>query len=97
MSVNAGLTGVLCGFVPPDKVISAEYNFPALEDKERKEMQATRLVNSKATQGTPALFVRPRIAGALPDRPMYSIVRDATYRELLPAEITDITIKPLIR
>lgn len=60
-------------------------------------MHAKRFEKIKAAQGTPALFVRPRKRGAFPLRDMNRIVRDATYRELLPAEITDTTINALIR
>ena len=60
-------------------------------------MHAKRFEKIRATQGTPALLVRPRKAGAFPERAMCRMVRDETYSELLPAEITDITIKPLIK
>ena len=55
------------------------------------------LVNIKPTHGTPARFVRPMNLGALPLRAMKSSVLDATYSELLPADITLITISALMR
>lgn len=39
----------------------------------------------------------PRNHGALPERAMARIVRDATYSELLPAKMTETTMRPLIR
>lgn len=78
-------------------MISAEYSFPASDESERNAMQAKRFEKHNATHGTPYLFVRPMKRGALPFRDMNSIVLDATYSELLPAEMTETTIKPLIR
>jgi hypothetical protein len=60
-------------------------------------MQAKMLVNRSPTHGTPALLARPINLGALPFLDMKRRMRDATYRELLPADITLITIKALIR
>lgn len=60
-------------------------------------MQAKTLETMRATQGTPRLFVRPMNRGAFPFRDMNSRVRDETYRELLPAEMTLTTIKALMR
>lgn len=60
-------------------------------------MQVKMLEKIRATQGTPRELVRPMKRGALPLRAMKSIVRDATYKEPLPAEMTLITIRALIR
>lgn len=60
-------------------------------------MQAKTLVRIRPTQGTPARFARPMNLGAFPFRDMNKSVRDATYSELFPAEITLITIRALMR
>ena len=60
-------------------------------------MQVKIFENTIATQGTPRAFVRPRILGALPVRAMNRIVRDEAYRDPIPAEITLITIRALMR
>lgn len=60
-------------------------------------MQAKTLVKISPTQGTPAPLARPMNLGALPLRDMNNSVRDATYRELFPAEMTLITIRALMR
>lgn len=78
-------------------MIKAEYSSPAFDDSERNAMHAKKLENKSATHGTPALFVRPRKRGALPLRAMNKIVREETYRELFPAEMTERTIRPFIR
>lgn len=95
-SLNEGRLGNF-GNLPPDSVISAEYSFPASDESERNAIQAKRFGKHNATHGTPYLLVRLMKRGALPFRDMYSIVLDATYSELLPAEITETTINPLIR
>ena len=59
-------------------------------------MQAMRLENSSATQGTPALLTRPRNFGALPVLDMKSSVRDDTYSEELPALMTAMTMIALM-
>jgi hypothetical protein len=84
-------------YMPPERVINAEYTRPALEDCPKNTMQAKILVNIKPTQGTPSLLVRPINLGAFLFRDMYSNVLDATYSELFPADITLITIRALIR
>lgn len=78
-------------------MIKAEYTAPALDDCPRKTMQAKIFVTMSPTHGTPALLACPINLGALPLRDMKRRIRDATYRELLPAEMTLITIKALIR
>ena len=55
------------------------------------------MVMIRPTQGTPARFVRPINFGAFLLRDMKRSVLEATYRELLPAEMTLITIRALIR
>lgn len=85
------------GNVPPDVVIRAEYIFPALEERERKTMQENRLEQIIPTHGTPILLVRPIKRGALPFRDMNINVRDATYSEPFPAEMTLMTIRALIK
>lgn len=60
-------------------------------------MQENRLEQMIPTQGTPILFVRPRKRGALPFRAMNINVREETYSEPFPADITLITIRALIR
>jgi hypothetical protein len=60
-------------------------------------MHEKMLEKIKATHGTPLPFVRPMKRGALPFRDMKSRVLDATYKELLPAEMTLTTIRALMR
>jgi hypothetical protein len=84
-------------YLPPDRVIRAEYTTPALADTSRNERQAQIFENINAAHGTPALLVTPRKPGALPLRAMNRTVRDATYSELFPAEMTEITIRALMR
>ena len=60
-------------------------------------MHANRFEQINATHGTPAAFVRPINLGALPLRDMNSIVRDATYKDPFPADMTLITISALIK
>lgn len=60
-------------------------------------MHANRFEHISATQGTPALLVLPINCGALPVRDMNNRVRDATYNDPFPAEITLITISALIK
>lgn len=60
-------------------------------------MHANRFEQINATHGTPAAFVRPMNLGALPLRDMNSIVREATYNDPFPADITLITIRALIK
>ena len=50
-----------------------------------------------AGYGTPAAFVLPRNLGAFPVRAMNKIVRDATYSDPIPADMTLTTIRALIR
>lgn len=83
--------------IPPDSVIRAEYTSPALDDCPKKTMHANMFVKISPTHGTPALLARPMNLGAFPFLDMKRRMRDATYRELLPAEITLITIKELMR
>lgn len=83
--------------LPPDSVIRAVYSFPAFDDTERNAIQAKRFEKHRATHGTPYLLVRPMKRGAFPFLDMNNIVLDATYSELLPAEMTETTINPLIR
>lgn len=85
------------GDIPPDSVMSASKTCPALEDCPRNTIQAKILVKISPTQGTPALFARPMNFGALLLRDMKRSVREATYKELFPAEITLMTIRALIR
>lgn len=70
---------------------------PALDDRERKTMQENKLEQIIPTHGTPALFVRPIKRGALPLRAMNINVRDETYSEPFPADMTLITMRALIK
>lgn len=54
-------------------------------------------VKIKAAHGTPAALVRLINRGALRLRAMKSIVRDAAYKEPIPAEMTLTTIRALIK
>lgn len=60
-------------------------------------MHANRFEHIKATHGTPAALVRPINFGALPLRDMNSSVRDATYNDPFPADMTLITMRALIK
>jgi len=55
------------------------------------------LEKMRAIQGTPRELVRPRNLGALPLRERKRIVREATYKEPIPAEMTLTTIRALMR
>ena len=78
-------------------MIRAEYIFPALDERERNTMQENRFEQTIPTQGTPILFVRPIKRGAFPFRDMNINVRDATYSEPFPADMTLTTISALIK
>lgn len=95
--MGLGREGVFVDCLPPAKVISAEYIRPALEERVRNTMQVKIFEKIRAAQGTPRELVRPMKRGALPLRAMKSIVRDATYNEPFPAEMTLITIRALMR
>ena len=60
-------------------------------------MHAKKLLNKSATHGTPCLFVLPKNFGAFPFLDMNKSDLEATYKLEFPAEMTDMTIKPLIR
>lgn len=60
-------------------------------------MHANRFEQINATHGTPAALVRPMNLGALPLRDMNSSVRDATYNDPFPADMTLITISAFIK
>lgn len=60
-------------------------------------MQENMFEQTIPTHGTPRELVRPMNRGALPFRAMNSKVRDATYKDPLPADMTLITIRALIR
>lgn len=75
----------------------AEYSSPALEDWDRNAIHAARFDRISAHQGTPRLSTMENMRGALPVRAMKRMVREATYREELPAEMTEMTISALMR
>ena len=81
----------------PDRVTSAENRTPAPEPTARKAMHAARLLKRRAGQGTPRESTLLSHLGALFVRAINRIVREATYREELPAEMTEITIRALMR
>lgn len=60
-------------------------------------MHENRFDQINATHGTPAALVRPINCGALPVRDMNSSVRDATYNDPFPADMTLTTISALIK
>lgn len=88
---------MIIGDLPPDSVIRAVKIRPAPDETSKNEIAVKIFVNKIAAHGTPSRFVTPKNHGALPERAMARIVRDATYSELLPAEMTESTMRPLIR